>query len=95
MDHERATLILEAREAELVRCYTRTQSAALAARTLHLHFASSKGRQTMHVDPRDAAAEAFLACARDLQPPIELEKSSTAAIAIISANIGPQKRDAP
>jgi serine/threonine-protein kinase len=93
-DRSQATSMLEAREAEIVRCYRRTQLEAHARRTLRLHFASSNGRQTIHVAPKDEASEAFLACLRSLAAPITLEKSTTAAIAIVSAEVGPATKKA-
>jgi serine/threonine-protein kinase len=96
LDRAQATSILEARESEIVACYRRTQLEAHSRRTLRLHFASSNARQTIHVEPKDETSEAFLACLRSLAAPIALEKSTSAAIAIVSVEIGPAtKKVAP
>lgn len=89
MDHDRAAAILEAREAELARCHSRTQIGALARRTLRLFFASSHGRRTLVVEPEDPASGAFLACVNALDPPLALEKSGTPAIAIVAVDLAP------
>jgi serine/threonine protein kinase len=94
LDRSQAASMLEARETEIVGCYQRTQLEAHARRTLRLHFASSNARQTIHVEPKDEASEVFLACLRSLAAPIALEKSTTAAIAIVSAEVGPATKKA-